>query len=65
MKSLTRPNEHEVKTGTLDAACMRYGFGKNTMRKMAEEAGAVIKYGKCLRINFTRLDEFLDSISGR
>ena len=40
----------EIKSGKLEQACMRYGLGKNTMRKVADEAGAVIRIGKCLSL---------------
>lgn len=36
----------EAKTGTLECAGARYGFGRNKMRAIAEDAGAVIKIGK-------------------
>lgn len=55
----------EVKAGKLEQACIRYGVGKNTMRKIADEANAVIRIGKCYLINFTIVDEYMDSISGK
>ncbi len=55
--------EPDAKTGKIDQACMRYGLGKNTMRKVAIEAGAEIKIGKCYLINFTKVDAYMDSIS--
>lgn len=55
--------EPEVKTGKLDQACMRYGLGRNTMRKVADEAGAVIKIGKCYLINYSKVDNYMDRIS--
>lgn len=54
----------EVKTGKLDQACMRYGVGRNTMRKIAEESNAVIRIGKSYLINFTVVDKFMDNLSG-
>ena len=57
-------NEVEQKTGTLEQAGIRYGFGRNSMRKIAEQAGAVIKIGKSVRVNFTILDKYMDSLSG-
>ena len=54
----------EQKTGTLECAGARYGFGRNKMRTIAEEAGAVIKIGKSVRVNFTILDKYMDSLSG-
>ncbi|MDY4693346.1 MAG: DUF6462 family protein [Blautia sp.] len=55
--------EPELKTGKLEQACMRYGLGKNTMRKVADEAGAAIKIGKCYLINFSKVDEYMDRMS--
>ena len=64
MRALTKNNDIEQKSGTLEQAGMRYGFGRNSMRKIAEDAGAVIKIGKSVRINFTILDKYMDAISG-
>lgn len=55
--------EPEIRTGKLEQACMRYGLGKNTMRKVANEAKAVIRIGKCYLINFSKVDAYMDSIS--
>lgn len=62
MRKMER-SEPEVRTGKLDQACMRYGLGKNTMRKVAEEAEAVIRVGKCYLVNFSKVDAYMDSIS--
>ncbi len=56
MKALIKRNDVERKSGTLEQAGMRYGFGRNSMRKIAEDAGAIIKIGKSVRVNFTILD---------
>ncbi len=64
MKALIKSNEVKQKSGTLEQAGMRYGFGRNSMRKIAEDAGAIIKIGKSVRVNFTIVDRYLDSISG-
>lgn len=53
----------EVKTGKIEQACVRYGLGKNTMRKVAAEAGAEIKIGKCYLINFAKVDAYMDKIA--
>ena len=39
-------NTSEAKTGALECAGARYGFGRNKMRAIAEDAGAIIKIGK-------------------
>ena len=54
----------EQKVGTLEQAGNRYGFGRNRMREIAGQANAVIKIGKSVRVNFTILDQYFDSISG-
>ncbi len=64
MRALMRNNDVEQKVGTLEQAGARYGFGRNSMRRIAEDARAIIKIGKCVRVNFTILDSFMDSMSG-
>ena len=64
MRALTKNNDIEQKSGTLEQAGMRYGFGRNSMRKIAEDAGAIIKIGKCVRVNFSIMDKYLDALSG-
>ncbi|MCI9008683.1 MAG: hypothetical protein HFI13_11315 [Lachnospiraceae bacterium] len=54
----------EEKTGTLERAGARYGFGRNKMRTIAEDAGAIIKIRKSVRVNFTILDRYMDCLSG-
>lgn len=64
MKALMKNTDIEQKTGTLEQTGMRYGFGRNSMRKIAEDAGAIIKIGKSVRVNFTIMDKYLDALSG-
>ena len=54
------------KSGRINQACMRYGVGKTTMRNIAKEAEAEaeIKIGKCYLINFSKVDDYMDSLSG-
>ena len=63
MRALRKNESVEQKCGTLEQAGFRYGFGRNTMRKIAEEAGAVIKIGKCVRVNFTVMDKYIDDMT--
>ena len=63
MRSLIQNTEIEQKTGTLEQAGLRYGFGRNSIRKIANDAGAIIKIGKSVRSNFTILDQYMDEIS--
>ena len=64
MRALAKNNDIEQKSGTLEQAGMRYGFGRNSMRKIEEDAGAIIKIGKSVRVNFTILDKYMDALSG-
>lgn len=64
MRNLRNNNSVEQKIGTLEQAGMRYGFGRNSMRRIAEDAGAIIKIGKSVRVNFTIMDKYCDTLSG-
>lgn len=64
MRALIKNTDIEQKSGTLEQAGLRYGFGRNSMRRIAEDAGAIIKIGKSVRVNFTILDKYMDSLSG-
>ena len=55
--------EPEMRTGKIEQACMRYGLGRNTMRRVADDAQAVIRIGKLYLINFSKVDAYMDSIS--
>lgn len=52
-----------VKTIGLPEACARYGLGKASLRKVAEDASAVVRVGKRYLVNVHRLDLYMDSIS--
>lgn len=56
--------ETGARTGTLEAAAARYGLGRNSLREVAKQAGAVVKIGRRVIINYAILDSYLDSISG-
>ena len=56
--------EPEARTGKIDQACLRYGVGKNTMRKIASDAEAVIRIGKNYLINYEKVDTYMDVLSG-
>lgn len=62
-RAMSNENQTEVKAGRIEQACARYGLGKNTMRKVANEAGAEIKIGKCYLINFSKVDAYMDSLT--
>lgn len=50
----------DVKTGRIEQACQRYGVGRNTMRKIAEDANAVVRIGRNYLIDFPKVDEYMD-----
>ena len=62
MRKMER-SEPEMRTGKIEQACMRYGLGRNAMRKVADDAQAVIRIGKLYLINFSKVDAYMDSIS--
>lgn len=61
--TLRDANTVECVTGNTQTACIRYGLGRNTMRKVAEEAHAVVRIGRCYLINFNIVDEYMRKIS--
>lgn len=63
MRKRIQSDVSEQKTGTLEQAGARYSFGRNKMRIVAEDAGAIIKIGKSVRVNFTILDKYMDTLS--
>ena len=54
----------DVKTGRIEQACARYGVGRNTMRKIAEDSGAVIRIGRNYLINFEKVAAYMSAMSG-
>ena len=65
MQKRQRNNFHPENAlcGGIDEACSRYGLGKSTMRKVAADAGAIIRIGKRLLVNYSRVDQYMNSIS--
>lgn len=49
-----------TKLATADEARMRYRVSRQTLMKIATEAGAVRRFGKAVRIDVTVLDKFID-----
>ena len=58
-KQLNADELRVAKTGGINEACMRYAL----MRQTAENAEAVIHIGKRYLINFTIVDDYMDSLS--
>ena len=42
----------------------RYGLGRETMKKAALQAGAVIRIGRAWLVNFSVMDQYMDQLSG-
>lgn len=53
----------EIKLVTVDDACMRYSLGRNSVRKLAEDAGAVVRIGRSYRVNCDAVDRYIDTLS--
>ena len=62
MKSRKERNAANVKLGRIENACGRYSLGRTTLRKLAEQAGAVVRIGSCYLIDFTVMDAYFDRI---
>lgn len=62
-KVLTVEELNVARTGGIDDACTRYGLGKTSMRRVAEEAQAVIRIGKRYLVNYAKVDVYMDSLS--
>lgn len=63
MRKRVEDNSIEMKAGRTNQACLRYNLGRDSMRKVAEDDGAIIRIGNCLLVNFSKVDTYLDSIS--
>lgn len=48
----------EQSTGRIPSASKRYDVSKNTMRVLAEQAGAIIKVGRIVLVDYKRMDEY-------
>lgn len=62
-KTLDAETVNRMKTGGIREACERYGLGYTSMRKVAEDAAAIIRIGNRLIINFSKVDAYMDGIS--
>lgn len=52
-----------IKLGKREQACQRYSMCWNTLLKAAEDAQAIVRYGRSVFINFTKLDAYFDALS--
>ena len=48
---------------TYSEAAARYAVSQNTVKKMAENANAIVRFGRTARIIAPKLDDFLDEIA--
>lgn len=55
-------NSKNIRVGTLREGQERYRYGRNTLLKIANECNAVIRIGKTIRLNFTRLDDYFENV---
>lgn len=53
----------QMVSGNVETSCKRYDLGKNTMRKIGEDAHAIIRIGKNVYYYFPKIDKYLESIS--
>jgi hypothetical protein len=64
MRALTnRNNGADVRTANVEFGCERYGLGKNKMREVAGDAGAVIKVGRRWLFDVQKMDAYIISLS--
>ena len=48
---------------TIEQACNRANVGKSTLRKLAQEANAVLKIGRIYRVDWKKLQKYLESFA--
>lgn len=49
---------------TYSEAAARYAVSQNTVKKLAEAANAIVRFGRTTRIIPSKLDVYLDEIAG-
>ena len=65
MKMLTPvKNVDAIKFGTVKDAVERFRFSRITILKIANECGAVCRYGRSVRIDFDKMAAFLSEEKG-
>lgn len=53
----------DVKLAKRPQACQRYGMCWNVLLKAAQDANAVVRYGRSVFINVPVLDRYFDALS--
>lgn len=61
---IREPVSGEIKTGRIQEAMARYCLGRDTTKRIAAEAGAVIKIGKAWLCDFDKMDAYMESKAG-
>lgn len=56
-------NSQSLVVGCIEEAQARYGYGKATIKNIAKEAGAVIRIGRTVRYNFSKIDAYINQLS--
>ena len=64
MNKRTQYPTQDAKLGKIDDACQRYSLGKTAMRRVAYEAEAVVRIGRSYLINFSKMDDYMDQLTG-
>ena len=62
-QSENTPEKIEKYTCTIATACARYELGRDSMRRIAEDAGAIVRIGRNLHVNVSLVDKYMNSIS--
>lgn len=53
-----------IKTMRVPEAQRRYGLGRENIKKLAKECGAVVKVGRSFLVNVERMDRFMEDHCG-
>lgn len=59
-----RSDGEEKKLLDIQTAMLRYCLGRDSVRRIAESAGAVVRIGNRILVNATKMDTFFDEVSG-
>ena len=55
-----RPDLHRLEFGTVFEAAVRFSMSTGSVKKIAEEAGAVRHLGRLTRYNLRKIGEYID-----
>ncbi len=54
----------EPKLLTVEDAKARYSLGRDSIKQIAQQQGAIVRIGRAVRVNINVLDNYFDSITG-